>query len=403
MAETPRSASTSASARARVTRLLGAVTTALAIIGLVAGCSSGNSHSPGIGAAPDAYERVEEPGGGAAVPEQAAPDSGAGGAQGNQPAIAERAIRVTTDIRIRVENLADATDRLELQVTELAGHFDHRSEEQGSSWASAEFTVRIPADAHDKFVGQIGELGEVKSTQTNAEDVTLEKVDLESRIASLESSIKSLRGMLEKAANTTEMLEIERELGDREAELASLKSQLEVLNDEVSYSTVNITMSTDSSQIEPEATGFWAGLQEGWEDFMKSIDRFIERFGYALPGLVLIGILFVAAWFAGLRKVVARIRNEFAKARRARRNAPATPQSNTGPQSDASGDGTAPANHAEVAATRGAMPPLPEFVPQAEPHRPAAGPAETPTSIRPAPDAGSREPDASADGSASPQ
>lgn len=286
-----------ASLHPSVTRVIGALTCALAVLGLITGCaSSGVQRSPA-----DSHHGTSAQ---APAPKEDAAAADGGGAGD----VAERAIRVTSDVRVRVEDIDGADQALTERVQQAKGHFDRRAMTSGSNQQTAEYTVRIPADGHDSFVGGLDEVGTVTSATTNAEDVTLEKVDLESRIASLESSIKSLRGMLENAQTTSEMLEVERELANREADLASLQSQLDVLSDEVSYSTVNITMSTEYiAAPTTRETGFFAGIKQGWEDMVASSSRFIEWLGYALPGLMLLTLIGAGLWFAGLGNLLRRL------------------------------------------------------------------------------------------------
>lgn len=294
----------SATNRQRAQRFFAALIGALAVVGLVSGCTAASTTPPeGVSHPNEQY--VDDHGGA-----QAEQDPAPGAEAGEQAAAtAERAIRVNTEVRMRVDDLAAASSALDERVNAASGHFDNRAEEHGSHYATATFTIRVPADAHDGFVHKLADLGEVTSTQTDAEDVTLTKVDLESRIASLESSIKSLRGMMEEAKSTSEMLEIERELSDREEELASLKSQLEVLNDEITYSTVTITMSTDASAVEAPEVGFMAGLSEGWNNLLETLSKTVQGLGYALPGILIAVVLGLVIWFAGLRRLVRRICN----------------------------------------------------------------------------------------------
>lgn len=297
--------------RVSVTRTVSILAGALAVVGLMAGCASsgGQLSSDSSHAKPAEQQAVPEPNADADVDLEAPGDSQAGSKPGTGAGeVTERSIRVTSDVRVKVEDIDSADQTLTDRVQQAKGHFDHRAISYGSHNNSAEYTVRIPAEGHDSFLASLGEFGTVTSATTDAEDVTLEKVDLESRIASLESSIKSLREMLEQAKSTSEMLEIERELSDREADLASLKSQLDVLNDEVTYSTVNITMSTEySSTPTTQETGFFTGIQQGWEDMIASSTRFIERFGYALPGLILLALIGTGLWLAGLGKLIRRM------------------------------------------------------------------------------------------------
>lgn len=271
----------------------------LALVGLLSACAVG----PGSGGADHSVSEPQQAGpdvGGAY--DEAAPDE-----QAADGATAERAVVTTTSAYLTVTDVPGAVSALTSLVDEYGGFIEARDEQLDGSRPSAYVTTRIPADRHDEYVAALGEFGEVASLQSSAEDVTLTKVDLESRISALESSIASLESMLEATDNVTELLEVEEQLSARQAELQSLESQLEVLDEDVSMSTVTVNFSTE--YVAPDDTGsFWDGLTKGWHDFVQSLARFIEGLGYALPGLVLLAAIVALLWFAVFRRLVRRMR-----------------------------------------------------------------------------------------------
>lgn len=283
--------------------LLASLTGVLALVGLLSACavgpgSGGNSSDHSVSepqqAAPDAGGPYDE----TAPDEQAAGDGSA----------VERAVVTTTSAYLTVTDVPGAISALASLVDEYGGYIEARDESLDGSRPSAYLTTRIPADRHDEYVAALGEFGEVTSLQSSAEDVTLTKVDLESRISSLESSIASLESMLEATDNVTELLEVEEQLSARQAELQSLESQLEVLDEDVAMSTVTVNFSTE--YVTPDDTGsFWDGLTKGWHDFVQSTARFVEGLGYALPGLVLLAAIVALLWFAVFRRLVRRMRD----------------------------------------------------------------------------------------------
>ncbi|MGO1539323.1 MAG: DUF4349 domain-containing protein, partial [Leucobacter sp.] len=295
-------------------RLVRGMVAALATLAVLTGCASGGTEgsSRGDTSAP-AQEYAQEP----------APEDGAGGsaqdseqaesdpqAPGDSTAVADRAIITTTSASIRVEDVPGSVGMLEQLVSKHDGRIEARTERTTDQVPEAQLTVRIPAANHDAFIAELKELGEVVTLESNAEDVTLEQVDLESRISSLESSIASLEAMLEAATTVEDMLEVEGELSDRQAELQSLQAQHEVLSEDVALSTVHVNFSSDAEPepIDEEPTGFFAGLGEGWNDFVESLNDFITDFGYALPGLALLIIILALIWLFVVRPIWRRIR-----------------------------------------------------------------------------------------------
>jgi hypothetical protein len=285
-------------------RFIATLTCALALIGLVAGCAGGSGGSA-TSVDYEPHEQSGDSGGSGAAPDsEAAPEHQA--EDGGE--VSERAIITTTDVYVTVDDVGGAVDAMEQLVDEYDGYLESRNESLTGDRPDAWMQARVPADTHDAFVADLDGFGEVTSVESSSEDVTLTKVDLESRISALEASITSLESMLEAATTVSEMLEIEQELSSRQGELQSLESQLEVLEEDVAMSTVTVNFSTEYVAPDDEPKGFFAGLAEGWNNLIESLGRFVQGLGYAIPGLVLLAVILVAAWFLGLRKLWRRIR-----------------------------------------------------------------------------------------------
>lgn len=302
-------------------RLLASLTGGLALVGLLTACAVGPGASSG-----SSDQQISDPQQEYAPNEGGAQDEAAPQEQaGDADTTAERAVITTTSAYVTVTDVPGAVSALRALIDEYGGYIEARDESLDSSRPSAYITVRVPADDHDAFVAELGEFGEVTSLQSSAQDVTMEKVDLESRISALESSITSLEAMLEATDNVTELLEVEEKLSERQAELQSLESQLEVLEDDVSMSTVTVNFSTEYAAPDDGDGGtFLDGLGQGWHDFVSSLGRFVQGLGYAIPGLVIFAIIIAVLWFAVVRRLIRRARRG--------RGHPGNGRGNSGPQ-----------------------------------------------------------------------
>ncbi|SJM70659.1 DUF4349 domain-containing protein [Gulosibacter sp. 10] len=296
----------------RTSRLLGGVLAGLATIALLAGCSAGGGAGESSGVPDRPSEQFAEDYAPESQDAETAPDAGDGAAPEapvedgavEDGAVEDRAIITTTSSSIRVQDVPGSVAMLEELVKKYDGRVESRAERTSDDVPEAQLTIRVPADQHDAFVAELKGLGEVMYVESAAEDVTLVKVDLESRIESLKSSLVSLRGMLEEATTVEDMLEVEREIADREAELQSLEAQFQVLSEDVAMSTVHVTLSTDAKPTPiDEPSGFFAGLVEGWNDFVDSLSEFVTDLGYALPGLLLFVLILAAIWFFLIRRL----------------------------------------------------------------------------------------------------
>ncbi len=148
--------------------------------------------------------------------------------------------------------------------------------------------ARVPADILEETVDRIGDLGEVTSRSSNARDVTEQLVDLDSRVKSQRASINRMRVLLTEADDLGDVIAIESELSSREADLESLLARQAELGDLATLATVSVTWQTPAAVLDPAATGgFWAGLQAGWDAFVKAGTWLVTGLGAVLPFLLL--------------------------------------------------------------------------------------------------------------------
>lgn len=298
-------------------RLFSGAIAGLATLALLTGCAAageisadrGERVEPNSGSSTEESQQEYSPdAAGDSSQSEASPQAPGDDTSGDQSEVAHRDVITTTSADIRVEDVPGSVGKLEQLVEKHDGRIEARTERTNDEVPEAYLTIRIPAEKNDAFLTELKELGEVMQIESQALDVTLQKVDLESRVSSLQSSIASLEAMLEKATNVEDMLDIEQELSDRQAELQSLEAQLEVLSEDVAMSTVYVNLTTNATpQPIDEPTGFFAGLVEGWNDFVESLNDFVTDFGYALPGLALLVIILALIWFLVIRPLWKRI------------------------------------------------------------------------------------------------
>ena len=248
----------------------------------------GNDASVGLAAAEGAPEG--EDAGDRATDESAAGANGgaAGGGEGAGPlgldtvAIAQaRDVVRTGTMRLTVDDVdATASDVRRLAVD--AGGFV-ADEQVRARDDEVDMTVRVPADRFDDVRGAIGELGDVAEQDVEAQDVTAEVVDVESRIASLRASVVRVRGLLSQSGDVAQLALVEGELARREAELEALLGQQRVLRDQVDLATLTVHMSEQEAPSPSDDTpGFADGLRRGWVAAVDGV-----RIGLAVAGFVL--------------------------------------------------------------------------------------------------------------------
>ena len=257
----------------RILRLLGLI--GVVSVGLV-GCASGEvateEFAPG-------FDTVE------AMPDMMDESVTSGPMEVGVDQVAERSVIVTGDVYLTVDDPLATADRVEQIVTDAGGRVDSRSEYAAidNREPSAYLWVRIPVDRLDDTLDLIEALGVVESQSISNQDVTLQVVDLDARIAVLDESIERLRALLADAETTADLVEIETALSERQAELDSLNSQRNYLTDQVQYASIGVDLRSPEVAPEREPDGFVDGIIAGWQGMLAFFAGTIVFLGVIVP------------------------------------------------------------------------------------------------------------------------
>jgi len=273
----------------RGARRLGVIASLIAAAAMLTGCSSGADSSYGEPGVADAGFAD----GGADAPAFSDEES----AEGTQRSTADRAVIITGTLYMTVEDPIVAADRAAGIVKNAGGRIDARSETapDESYGGSASLTLRIPSSRLDAVVDDLRELGTVDQYSTDSYDVTTEVTDLESRISTLRASTKRIERLLAEAEDISDIITLENELARRQAELQSLEARQRGLDDQVSMSTIDLSLTTEPVVVvddSPET--FWDGLVSGWDGLVAFLSGALVILGVILPWAALGGLIFLS-------------------------------------------------------------------------------------------------------------
>jgi hypothetical protein len=157
---------------------------------------------------------------------------------------------------------------------------------------SAMFTLRVPCTRLDEVMGRLAASGTVTERYGQAEDVTDQMVDLQSRLATQQASVARVRALLARATTVGEVVSVESELTSREADLESLQRRLASVGGRVELSTLTVSLAPGPvAAPAPVDGGFVAGLAAGWRTFVITGAGVLTALGAVLPFLVLIAVI----------------------------------------------------------------------------------------------------------------
>lgn len=178
-------------------------------------------------------------------------------------------------------------------VAAAAGGFVSAENSSAGDYSFSSITVQVPAAKLDGVVDAISKLGTVESVDVSAQDVTSQTVDLDARIKALQASVDRMTDLLAQASDVPDLMTIEAQLSQRQAELDALKAQRTWLGEQVTMSTLSVTVQPVET-VEPVQTpGFGGGLENGWAALVSALGVAVTAVGFLLPFAVVLAIVAV--------------------------------------------------------------------------------------------------------------
>ena len=223
-------------------------------------------------------------------------------------AIEEKIVK-TVDLRVETTEYEQYISAIRSDVAAAGGYVENSSlndSYSGKSSRYASFVFRIPADKLDEFLKKAGENGRITRQNESQLNVTLEYVDVQSRINAYTTERDTLLELLKKADALQDVLSVQERLADVNYQIENYTSQLRVLENRVSYSTVSLDLwevervSEDDSSLGGEIKN---ALAENWSNLKQGIRDFIVWFVGGLPIIIPVAVLIAVAIIV-LRKVI---------------------------------------------------------------------------------------------------
>lgn len=191
----------------------------------------------------------------------------------------------------------DAARTALLQAVEDAGGYLESSNlggsaERQSRWA--DYSARIPVANYRSFLAAAGSAASVLSQSETAQDITNSYIDVEARLTALTAQRDRLNELVSAAETTADLLEIESQLSEVQYQIESYTRQLRSMDDQVSYSTVEISLS-EVAVLTPVDDSFATRISNaftgGWRDFGSFCQGFAVTVVYLMPALLLIALI----------------------------------------------------------------------------------------------------------------
>jgi hypothetical protein len=210
------------------------------------------------------------------------------GAQEAPPAA--RAVVYTARLRVRAAHTDQAAAKAKQMTLAAGGYVENESWTAGDD---ATVALKIPSGRYPTVLNDLARLGTKQSLSQNAQDVTREVADVDSRVRSAQTALESFRRLLDRTRSVEEIISVEEKISERQAELEALQARQKALQHSTQYATVTLTLTKPAkAEAAPEDDGgFFGGLENGWEAFTGFLSGVALVVGWLLPFLALGAII----------------------------------------------------------------------------------------------------------------
>jgi len=219
----------------------------------------------------------------------------------NIPEIKPKIIKTGT-ITINVDDYSKSIKNVKSIIKKFNGKIISENENSYSYGISNNIQISINNNLFDSLINSLTKDQNVLSKEISAQDVTEEYIDVTSRIKSKKLIRDRYTDLLKQARNINEILKVENNLRVIQEEIEAKQGRLNYLNIKTKYSTINLTISQEDSNIyEPS---FFSKIAKGFESGWNGLKIFFLILIYLWPlWLILGGIYLWLKRFIKKRKI----------------------------------------------------------------------------------------------------
>jgi len=213
-------------------------------------------------------------------------------------------------MNFEVTKLEQAKSKVDTLLNNIDGYYENEQYNSYGNRISYSLQLRIPNAQFDSIIYVIEyNVGEMKSKNITAKDVTEEYVDLNIRLENNLAYLTQYKEILRQAKSVKDILEVQEKIRKIEEEINSRKGRLKYLDDKVKYSTLNLELTELITNTISYRQSFGRRLVNAFNNGVQGFLSFIVGLVNLWPFVIIVLLLFL-----GRRPIVNRLRRRRSKA-----------------------------------------------------------------------------------------
>lgn len=201
-------------------------------------------------------------------------------------------------VQLKSDDVAKAIFDVRNVVDKYAGEVEAnetQTDDEGDP-LRARLQLRVPTDQFGEAMQDLEDIAVLISSSGNTKDVTTEVLDRDIRVQVQRRSIERISLLLDQATSIRDVVAIEAQLSQRQADLAVLEKEQRYLDDQTAMATVNVSIERIKDKKKPpqkkdDDSGFFAGLDAGWDGLKTFGVGLATVLGALLPWMIVAAVL----------------------------------------------------------------------------------------------------------------
>lgn len=198
----------------------------------------------------------------------------------------------TGNMSFQVSKLNKAKSQVDSILSSVKGYYENEHYNAYGNRITYSLTLRVPNSKFDSLV-QVLEtgVGELRSKNISARDVTEEYVDLNIRLDNKLSYLQQYKTILSKAKSIKEILDVQEKIRRLEEEIESKKGRLKYLDDKVKFSTLHLELTETLSKVISNRPSFGLRIANAFKEGIQGFLNFVIAMVHLWPFIILLIVI----------------------------------------------------------------------------------------------------------------